>query len=460
MTKTKSQLRAEAVERLRNATFEDCDNIPRVILGDDYPNWVNYDTVTFRKTIAGRIADLLTDDEPDYGDEPFCETVRRWLETDAPEECRTCDDGCWRKLSEELAEGPGEVRAGSSSLEGDIARELRQYANDVRYDYNALDDVYEPDEHLGELCARAADVIERGCVAERMDGDGTGDGTRPNESRTFADMSEKDAESVRNDGFASEIGASDAVDRSNDGNGNSGTAEAETSQVPEFDTREKLEADVRRFVYENGWFDCDAQEVDPGLDSRPTILDLFVGWLNRQAAITRTDMTNPDGLPVGLTVSDDGSLLNWRGENYVRREDYVALGKSLGLAQAERDGYREDMLAQTRRVAELTAERDELVKQRNRAESDAKTQRNNFDQATGAREHWKRKAEEAERERDEWKAKAESRTFADMSENDGESVRDDGFASENGVSGAGAGSNDVDMDALALWRRRARQAEG
>ena len=29
--------------------------------------------------------------------------------------------------------------------------------------------------------------------------------------------------------------------------------------------------------------------------------------------------TNPDGLPVGLTISDDGNLLNWRGENYIRQ---------------------------------------------------------------------------------------------------------------------------------------------
>lgn len=40
-------------------------------------------------------------------------------------------------------------------------------------------------------------------------------------------------------------------------------------------------------------------------------------WLDR--------MTNPhfgrniDGLPVGMTISDDGDLLNWRGENYVRQ---------------------------------------------------------------------------------------------------------------------------------------------
>ena len=28
---------------------------------------------------------------------------------------------------------------------------------------------------------------------------------------------------------------------------------------------------------------------------------------------------NPDGLPVGLTISEDGNLLNWRGENYVKK---------------------------------------------------------------------------------------------------------------------------------------------
>lgn len=28
---------------------------------------------------------------------------------------------------------------------------------------------------------------------------------------------------------------------------------------------------------------------------------------------------NPDGLPNGLTISDDGTLLDWRGENYVKQ---------------------------------------------------------------------------------------------------------------------------------------------
>lgn len=36
-------------------------------------------------------------------------------------------------------------------------------------------------------------------------------------------------------------------------------------------------------------------------------------------AATLGSELNPDGLPVGLTVSEDGELLNWRGENYVRQ---------------------------------------------------------------------------------------------------------------------------------------------
>lgn len=35
---------------------------------------------------------------------------------------------------------------------------------------------------------------------------------------------------------------------------------------------------------------------------------------------------NPDGLPNGLTVSDDGRLLNWRGVNYVRQSDLPGTG--------------------------------------------------------------------------------------------------------------------------------------
>lgn len=41
--------------------------------------------------------------------------------------------------------------------------------------------------------------------------------------------------------------------------------------------------------------------------------------LNGDKDATLGSQFNPDGLPAGLTISDDGNLLNWRGENYVRQ---------------------------------------------------------------------------------------------------------------------------------------------
>lgn len=53
---------------------------------------------------------------------------------------------------------------------------------------------------------------------------------------------------------------------------------------------------------------------------------LYFGELNgicitpeQAIAATLGNELNLDGLPVGLTISEDGNLLNWRGENYVRQ---------------------------------------------------------------------------------------------------------------------------------------------
>ena len=48
-------------------------------------------------------------------------------------------------------------------------------------------------------------------------------------------------------------------------------------------------------------------------------LDTALDELEQAVAATLGYETNPDGLPVGLTISDDGNLLNWRGENYVKQ---------------------------------------------------------------------------------------------------------------------------------------------
>lgn len=55
---SKSAKRAAAVERLREGKS---DNLEWMILGDDCPSWVNYDTLTYNKVLRERIADLLED---------------------------------------------------------------------------------------------------------------------------------------------------------------------------------------------------------------------------------------------------------------------------------------------------------------------------------------------------------------------------------------------------------------
>lgn len=55
----KNEKRKEAVERLRKG---ESGNLEWMILGDDCPSWVNYDTLSYNKVVHERIADLLEDD--------------------------------------------------------------------------------------------------------------------------------------------------------------------------------------------------------------------------------------------------------------------------------------------------------------------------------------------------------------------------------------------------------------
>lgn len=50
-------------------------------------------------------------------------------------------------------------------------------------------------------------------------------------------------------------------------------------------------------------------------------ISAYLNYLEPKQAIAATlgYELNPDGLPAGLTISDDGTLLDWRGENYVRQ---------------------------------------------------------------------------------------------------------------------------------------------
>ena len=111
------------------------------------------------------------------------------------------------------------------------------------------------------------------------------------------------------------------------------------------DSRERLEADVRQYLI------------------RPTTLidctyDDVMRWLNRQAAITERE--HP-----GLTVSDDESLINWHGRNYLlqsmvlnaereRDEFSLKLKHEMELNRDNRNAH------DLERIDELQAENDGL----------------------------------------------------------------------------------------------------
>lgn len=65
-------------------------------------------------------------------------------------------------------------------------------------------------------------------------------------------------------------------------------------------------------------------------ESYERILDEFAGRI----AATVGSESNSDGLPAELTISDSGTLLNWRGENYVKQS---ALGNGTLTAEQVRE---------------------------------------------------------------------------------------------------------------------------
>ena len=91
------------------------------------------------------------------------------------------------------------------------------------------------------------------------------------------------------------------------------------------DSREKLEVDLKTRLYEFGGYCFTSRETHT--DNVDTFFDDFVSLLDRQGAITERE--HP-----GLTISDDESLINWRGENYVRQS---ALGDGKLTAEQVRD---------------------------------------------------------------------------------------------------------------------------
>ena len=65
-------------------------------------------------------------------------------------------------------------------------------------------------------------------------------------------------------------------------------------------------------------------------------------------AATLGSAVNPDGLQAGLIISDDGELLNWRGENYVKQATLNEVADKWAEAQIEaEDCARRNMLLES-----------------------------------------------------------------------------------------------------------------
>ena len=83
------------------------------------------------------------------------------------------------------------------------------------------------------------------------------------------------------------------------------------------------------------------------------VIDEEFSEVERAAAVGSE--SNPVGLPAGLTISDDGTLLNWRGENYVRQStlgdgECENIAKNWGEFECSECGFYADFGSDLHRV--------------------------------------------------------------------------------------------------------------
>jgi hypothetical protein len=82
----------------------------------------------------------------------------------------------------------------------------------------------------------------------------------------------------------------------------------------------KYEPDRTHWSAHGGAFKFTSQEVDGILYVKTSGSNKWVEMTPEQAIAATVGERNPDGLPSGLTISNDGNLLNWMGENYMRQD--------------------------------------------------------------------------------------------------------------------------------------------
>lgn len=346
MTKTKAQLRAEAVERLRklNCMDVDCYQLLEATV-DDAGEKVGY-RVEIRKLI-----DLLTDDAHEARG-----SYEERLHDVPVSDCPYC--GCKRVVIHdysEMYEEPHSYRvehmdekeafeAGcfESYYSFDSAKEAVEHAN--MRDMLTDDETCPNSDGTCPHCDRTPSIEQGDDGVAKLDA----------QARAEIEDAERSANAAESHGDAQRAVLSADAD----------TDKGEGVKAAQ-DSRERLEAEIR-YEY-NGRIEW--------------VADQIIGWLDRQAAITQDE-----------TIHD---------YNIAARESGRILRDEIAELQADRDELQRQLGTMRAVTREFRDERDEW-------KAKAKTQRNNFYQATEVIKQWQRKYETVKAERDELKSKADA----------------------------------------------------
>lgn len=108
----------------------------------------NADAVDFCKRVESAVRErkpleLFGVSYEAVGDEPFCETVDRWLNGDAPQECRECPDGKYAELTATLGGGECEWATDSEGVRIDVADTVHMLRSEYDGDHEWEDVVCE-----------------------------------------------------------------------------------------------------------------------------------------------------------------------------------------------------------------------------------------------------------------------------------------------------------------------------
>jgi len=342
MTKSKSQLRAEAVERLRKLDCMDVDCYQLLeATVDDAGEKVGY------RVEINKLIDLLTDNAHEARG-----SYEERLHDVPVSDCPYC--GCKRVVIHDFSD----IYENPHSYRVEHMDEKEAFEAGCFETYYSFDSAEKAVKH-----ANMRDTLTDEPMDARRDSDGTcpdadrtpsieqGDGVAKLDAQARAEI--EDAERSR----AVSGDAAAEVDSGTGGTEKTPQEPRECGRITFTDTREMLEADVRK------WF---ADEYYDDYYSEEDMNSVVSKWLDRQAAITQDE-----------TIHD---------YNIAARESGRILRDEIAELQADRDELQRQLGTMRAVTREFRDERDEW-------KAKAKTQRNNFYQATEAIKQWQRKYE-------------------------------------------------------------------